>query len=179
MNTNGTDSEKSGKGRRWLAFVAVVFLAFWGIHLMLASDHGWFWFIPMLLPLPAFLQLESERIEPIAYSSLPRSRFRRFGRALTKIAAALLALLGAVGIYRSSETWLWLSALFLPILALFPGLMKEWEIQDQDKKRQKAERRLRGESSPLRKLLKWAFWLALIGLIWYIGSYFLWVAILG
>lgn len=178
----GPDKNLGRKGR-WAAFVFTLLLMFWGIHLMIHSVHSWIWFVPMLLPFLGVVQMESEEPEPLGNRDEAKNGLGRLTKTLGNWSAWVVAFIGIALMVESSVTWYWLTPMLVPVLILLPGEMKKWERQSEEKKRRKADKkklRAAGKmTAPLSKLIKIAFWLGVLWVVWYIGSYYVLVALLG
>ena len=176
---------KADKAKRWLIALAAWTLAFWGIELMRSSEHSWVWFIPMLLPAMAAFGWESERKDALGKRDPTATGFHKFAIVTTEWLLFLLAVLGFYLMYDSESAWYWFTPFVVGALIILPGKNAEWNERED---RMAAEKRARkeaqdrseeGETSLWGKALKWSFILALAALIWYVGSYFIWVWILG
>lgn len=94
-------------------------------------------------------------------------------------ARPLAAALGFYLMIFAQPAWYWFTPLITPAILLFPGKLKEWENQEEQQKLQKKLLEIDRTPSVFWRIIKLVFWLGLLALIWYIGSYYLLVWLFG
>jgi hypothetical protein len=146
---------------------------------MKESTYSWLWFIPMLLPFLRALQLEAD--EPAMFNSNHRS-----GKVTSALGFWSSWIVGFIGVYlmiESAQPWYWFIPFLIPVLLLLPQKMKEWELDDEEKKHRKALRKAsqknKGISSLIWKLIKIALGVGILWLFWVVGGYYLLDWVLG